>query len=138
LASATRAQPPAEKGEKGAPPTEAKPLDRAELDRRIARVVNEAIMSGVVLWQNQKEEEAVRVEGTFRLFQGTLAAVVPMLDHRPELQKSAGYKLHKGSGMRAVEGAFILRGALDEIQKATAAALVVKPLWERLGGEAGV
>jgi hypothetical protein len=114
------------------------PLDRTELDKRIARVVNAAIITGVNLWLDEKIDRDVRVEGTYRLYQGTLAAVVPLLDHRPELQKIAGYRLKQGSGQMPMQGAFVFREALDEIQKETAPALVVKPLWDRLGGEAAV
>jgi hypothetical protein len=137
-ATATRAQPPVAPKIPEPKKPKLEPLDRTELDKRIARVVNEAIAAGVIVWQNERAAPEVRIEGTFRLYQGTLAAVVPLLDHRPELQKMAAYRLKQGSGHMAVEGAFLFREALDEIQKETAPALIVRPLWERLGGEAGV
>ena len=131
-----------------------KPLDRGELDRRVAEAVYAAAVRGTEMWN-----KGANYEGCFRLYQGTLAAVIPLLDHRPKLAASAKEKLEKAAGMKAVEGAFLLREALDEIQNEIApgakpdpkAAPKVDPkaepkvepkkattLWERLGGEKGV
>jgi len=117
---------------KGAPPAKAAPkvLDREELDKRIARIVYDAAAVGTQLWEQQKN-----YEGTFRLYQGTVAAVQPLLDHHPKLSTLALDALHRSANMKATEGAFVLREVMDAIQKETAVALAPKPLWDRLGGE---
>jgi hypothetical protein len=118
---------------KGAPAGKAAPktvvLDRVELDKRIAHVMYDAAVIGTILW------EAKNYEGTFRLYQGTVAAVQPMLDHHPKLASQALDALHRSKDMRATDGAFVLRDVIDAIQKETAVALTPPPLWERIGGE---
>jgi hemoglobin len=121
-----------------------KPLDRGELDRRVVKVVYEAALLGTDVFNDKKHDEC------YRLYQGTLLAVLPMLDHRPKLAASVKEKLEKAKGLKAAEGAFVLREALDEIQNEIApnpkAELKTEPkvepkkttLWDRLGGEPGV
>lgn len=119
-----------------------RPLDRAEQDRRTARVVYETALLGSELYNKGN------FEGCFRLYQGTLLAVQPMLDHRPKLAALVKDRLEKAAPMRATVGAFVLREALTAIQTETADALVPAkkgeeptpakkgpPLWDRLGGE---
>jgi hemoglobin len=122
-----------------------KPLDRGELDRRVVKAVYDAAVQGTEMWN-----KSANYEGTFRLYQGTLAAVIPMLDHRPKLAAGAKEKLDKAKLLKAVEGATLLREALDEIQHDIAPGPKADPkvepkvepkkttLWERLGGEKGV
>src|SRR5262249_49118952 len=74
--------------------------------------------------------------GCYRLYQGSLMAVLPMLDHRPQLAALVKEKLDKAKGLRAIDGAFVLREALDAILSETEQAR--KPLWDRLGGEKAV
>jgi hemoglobin len=118
------------------------PLDRVEQDKRTARVVHDSALLGSELFNKGNHE------GCFRLYQGTLLAVQPMLDHRPKLAALVKDRLDKAAPLRAAEGAFVLREALDAVQAETAAALVptkdmkgttdVKKgtaLWDRLGGE---
>lgn len=123
-------------------------LDRSELDRRVVRIVYEAALLGTDIFNDKKHDEC------YRLYQGTLLAVVPLLDHRPKLVASVKEKLDKAKGLKAAEGAFVLRDALDEIQHEIApnpkadpktepkADPKVEPkkttLWDRLGGETGV
>jgi hemoglobin len=115
------------------------PLDRAELDRRVVFAVYDAAVKGTELWNKSQN-----YEGCFRLYQGTLAAVIPLLDHRPKLAAAAKAKLDKAASMTAVEGAFLLREALDDIQYDIAPGPKPKiepkkiTLWDRLGGEKGV
>jgi truncated hemoglobin YjbI len=104
-------------------------LLRDELDKRIARIVYDAAVVGTDLWRREN------YEGTFRLYQGTVAAVQPMLDHHPKLAAQALEALRRSANMQAAEGAFVLREAIDAIQKETAVALTPPPLWTRLGGE---
>jgi truncated hemoglobin YjbI len=115
----------------GAPAAKTVPpfLLRSEQDKRIARIVYDAAVVGTQLW------EAQNYEGTFRLYQGTVAAVQPFLDHHPKLSAQALEALKRSANMRATEGAFVLREVLDAIQKETAVALTPKALWDRLGGE---
>src|SRR5262249_18508571 len=99
------------------------PLERAELDKRAARVAYEAAVTGTEIFN--KGDHA----GCFRLYQGTLQALMPMLDHRPQLATSVAEKLAKAKTMRPADGAFVLREALDAIigkPKPT------KSLWDRL------
>lgn len=116
----------------GAPAPKAAPravVDPVETDKRLARIVYDAASVGTLLWDQQN------YEGTFRLYQGTVAAVIPFLDHRPKLSAVAQAALVKSAQMKPTDGAFILREALDAVQKETAVALTPKPLWDRLGGE---
>jgi hemoglobin len=105
-----------------------KPLDRQLLDRRAAKVAYDTAKLGSELWQ------AGNYEGCFRLYQGSLMALRPMLDHRPKLMGSVFEKLNQAAGMRPEDGAFVLRAALDAVREETAAP-PPKPLWDRLGGE---
>ena len=111
----------------------AKPLDRAELDKRAGKVAYETSKLGSELWT------AGEIEGCFRLYHGALLALQPMLDHRPKLAALVKDKLEAAKDQRAEKGAFTLREALDAIQKDTlaiaGAAEKKGTLWTRLGGE---
>jgi hemoglobin len=114
--------------------TDDKPVDRAEIDRRVAKSVFEATQLGTTMFNKNNHE------GCFRLYQGTLLAVNPLLDHRPKLAALVKEKLDKAANLQPVEGAFVLREALDAVQKETGESFFEKkepkkPLWERLGGE---
>jgi hemoglobin len=121
-----------------------RPLDRADLDRRVVKAGYETAVLGTELFNAGKHDEC------FRLYQGTLLAVQPLLDHRPKLAASVLAKMDKARGMKAAEGAFVLRDALDEIQNEIAPGGKPEPksdakvepkkatLWDRLGGDAGV
>ncbi|HEY3788501.1 MAG TPA: group 1 truncated hemoglobin [Urbifossiella sp.] len=120
--------------EKAAAPA---PLERWEIDQRACRTAYAAAKLGTDLW---KEGD---YKGTFRLYQGTLMGLGPMLDHRPRLAAFVREQLDVARGMESERGAFVLREALDAIQADTAEALMMvlpkKPaLWERLGGEKNV
>src|SRR5207249_3000471 len=80
-------------------PAEPRPLDRADLDRRVAVVVYRAAVQGTRLWASKN------TDGCFLYYQATLEAVVPMLDHRPKLQEMAVVRLKRGAGMRTDDGA---------------------------------
>ncbi len=123
---------------------EEKPLDRTELDRRVVKVVYEPALLGTDVFNAGKHDEC------YRLYQGTLLAVVPLLDHRPKLVAAVKDKMDKAKGMKAADGAFTLREALDDIQHDIAPSPKADPksepkvepkkttLWDRLGGEPGV
>lgn len=112
------------------------PLDRAELDKRAAKAAHDAAKLGSDLWT------AGEIEGCFRLYQGALMTLTPMLDHRPKLAEFAKAKLDAAKDQRAERGAFTLREGLDAIQKECSGGEAVgakpqvkKSLWVRLGGE---
>ena len=115
-----------------------KPLERAELDKRVVGAVYETAVLGTDIFNKGNHE------GCFRLYQGTLLAVAPMLDHRAKLQATVKERLKRASGMKAADGAFELRTALDEIQNEIAPVKKAdvetkkKALWDRLGGEKAV
>lgn len=136
------------------PPTPV--LDRAELDKKLVRIAYNAALEGSKIWERRDERAYAEC---YRLYQGTLEAVYPILDlYRPTLAKLVREKLDKAQDMKPEQGAFLLREALDAIQKDTAAALGAsgrgaagpgtetptapttpkKPLWDRLGGEKAV
>ena len=131
-ASVARADdPPPEK--KPAEKPASQPLERSELDKRAARAAYDTAKLGSELWA------AGNFEGCFRLYQGSLLALQPMLDHRPKLASLVKEQLDLAKDAKADKGAFALREALDAIQKETTAASIVVPkkatLWDRLGGE---
>lgn len=113
------------------------PLDRAELDKRAAKAAHDSSKLGSELWA------AGEIEGCYRLYQGSLLALAPMLDHRPKLAELAKEKLEAAKNQRAEKGAFTLRQGLDAIQKECSGegeAVGARPpaknsLWVRLGGE---
>jgi hemoglobin len=107
-----------------------KPLDRAELDKRIVAATYEAAVAGTNIFNGGNQE------GCYQLYKGTLGALAPLLDHRPKLQASVKAALAKASAQKPGDGAFTLRAALDAIQDDIAPGK--KTLWDRLGGEAAV
>jgi len=108
-----------DKGDKG--------LTRADIDKRAALAAYDAAVVGTDLFNNAKD-----FESCYRLYQGTLMGLLPMLDHNPKLTASIKDKLDKAKRMRPIDGAFVLRDALEEVQDLNRAK---KPLWDRLGGE---
>ena len=113
-----------------------KPLERADVDKKVVGAVYEAAVLGTDIFNKGNHD------GCFRLYQGTLMALVPMLDHRAKLQAAVKQRLDRAKGMKASDGAFELRTALDEIQNEIAPAKTAetakKALWDRLGGEPAV
>jgi hemoglobin len=109
-----------------------KPLERLELDKRIVKVVYESALAGTEIFNSGKFEQC------YGLYQGTLMAVAPLLDHRPDLQKSVLLRMDKARSMKVAEGAHELRAALDEIQNTIAPGAKKTTLWDRLGGETNV
>lgn len=144
---------PAGKTPVAPPPTPV--FDRAEMDKKFVRIAYNAALEGSKIWERRDERAYAEC---YRLYQGTLEAVYPLLDSHPKLAELVRDKLDKARGMRPEQGAFVLREALDAIQKETAAALGApghgvagpgtetptvpttpkKPLWDRLGGEKAV
>lgn len=127
-----------------------KPLERAELDKRAAKVAYGTVYYGYQLWEGKN------YDGTYRLYEGSLYALREMLDHRPKLVAVIDDRMGRAGKVRPEEGAFLLREALDAIQAEAAGAAAPakgpvaekkpadkpaadgKPLVERLGGEPAV
>jgi len=120
-------------------------LERLDLDRRIVKTVYDAASLGTEIFNKGN------FEGCYRLYQGTLMAVQPLLDHRPKVAQSVKDKLDRAKSMNVVDGAFALRAALDDIQndiapitstridsKDSKTEAKPKTLWERLGNAGGV
>ena len=107
-----------------------KSIERAELGKWAANIAHDATVTGTEIFN--KGEHL----GCYRLYQGTLQALMPLLDHRPKLAASVKDKMDKAMKMRPADGAFVLREALDMVRDAEGVAK--KPLWDRLGGEKAV
>jgi hemoglobin len=123
------------------------PAPRKELDARITASLHDVIDVGAKVYNSGDEE------GCYRLYNAALSLTVPLLEHRPQLQKATEEKLAKAKSMSAPsERAFALREAIDSIRATvrkdlppagagtappagTGTPAVAKPLWERLGGE---
>jgi hemoglobin len=119
-------------------PQEPQPLPLAEVDKRAKRVAHHAIEVGVALFNagERSPTPQANYEGTARLYEGTLMALVPMLDHRPDTVKAIQFKLDASRTMaKAADRAFALRDGLDEVVKIGAKQVT---LWSRLGGEPAV
>jgi len=107
--------PPAQK-----PAAEHRPLiplplsveNQAWLDRDIYRGLKTVINTGADLY-NQESDRA----GCYRLYQGALTALRPLLDHHPDLQKVIHTGPADAAGKPSVAArAFALRAVLDEIR----------------------
>jgi hemoglobin len=118
------------------------------LDRKVYDLLREVINTGADLYNRQGDRA-----GCYRLYQGSLMTLRPLLAHRPELQQAidrglAGAEQEPNVGRRA----FALRAVIDEIRAASRPAAPAEPkkaeapkkppapatLWDRLGGEEGV
>jgi hemoglobin len=116
-AAAVRSQPPA------------KAVDSKEIDQIINNTLRDVINSGAKLYNRPSNDHA----GCYRLFEGSLMTLKPMLAHRPTLQKAVDDAFAAAEREQSItERAFILRAALDRIREETST------LWQRLGGEKGV
>ena len=99
-----------------------------DLDLRIDRALFEAINSGVQVYSRGD------AAGCYRIYQGSLIAIVPFLAHRPELQASVRKALATEATGGDVQKAFALRAVLDDVRTK----VVARPLWARLGGEPAI
>jgi hemoglobin len=129
----------------------AKPLERKTLDESIYQSLRGVIDHGADLY-NQGDWN-----GCYRLWEGALMSVKPMLDHRPKLQEAIDSGLSKARQDPVLwQRAWALRPVLDKIRsdinadyphkrkrEASEPPLAAdeakkKTLWDRLGGEPGV
>jgi hemoglobin len=126
------------------------PMDRKALDTALYNNLRDVINRGAALYNSGDQA------GCYRLFEGALMAVRPLLAHRPELQKAIS------DGLTGAEQdpmlnrrAFVLRSVLDRVRdginpggKAAAGAPApgtgggpkpaTRTAWDRMGGEGGV
>jgi len=108
------------------------PLSRADLDKRAGLAAFDAVSQGVELFNNDKYDECLRV------YEGAITILRPLFDHHPELSKLIAESIEKSKGLKSsTDKAFVLRAALDEVIKLSAAKKA-GTLWQRLGGEAAV
>jgi hemoglobin len=111
-------------------PTVPAPLPRSEVDARAAQVAYDTVLTGANQFNSGNVDECLL------LYQSTLNALLPFLDHRPELVKLIGDKVTKSKGLtKSADKAFALREALDAIMGTQ---FTQKPLWDRLGGQPAV
>jgi hemoglobin len=114
------------------------PLPRPELDRRVYNSLIDTVNVGSDLF-NAGDRAAC-----YRLYQGALIALSPLLDHRPRMREGVQNALKKAAALRTpAQQAFALRGVIDEILVAIRKDQLMatkrgKTLYERLGGEPAI
>jgi hemoglobin len=124
---------------------DAKPLDRAALDQQIYKTLRDVINKGADLYNNGDQN------GCYRLYEGAVLALQPLLDHRPNMQKAITTGVDSARrNPDLARRAFVLRDVIDQIRndinpkkaddvaKPPPGAGAGKTVWERLGGEANV
>jgi len=119
------------------------PLDRKALDEQIYKTLRDVINKGADLYNSGDQN------GCYRLYEGALLALQPLLDHRPEMQKAISTGIEDARRNADLSRrAFVLRDVIDKVRNDIHPKKpddTVKPppaggktLWDRLGGEAGV
>lgn len=128
-----------------------KPLERKDLDESIYQSLREIIDHGADLY-NQGDWN-----GCYRLWEGALMGLKPLLDHRPKLQETITDGIAKARQEPVLwQRAWVLRPVLNKIRAdinadyphrrkrepgeppLAADETKKKTLWDRLGGEAAV
>jgi hemoglobin len=121
----------------------AKTPDQKSLDKQIRALLPKVINSGADLFN-----EGDRA-GCYRLYQGSLLTLRPLLQHHQDLQQAIDAAFADADKQRSVGArAFALRAALDKIRetlketpgdvKPRGKPAATTSLWERLGGENSV
>ncbi|HMF12529.1 MAG TPA: hypothetical protein VKE94_09495 [Gemmataceae bacterium] len=112
--------------------------DNKELDERIYKVLREVINTGAELYNKPTNDP----KSCYRLYQGSLVTLKPLLAHRPNLQKTIDDAFTNADREPSfAERAFILRYAIDRIREETGGKKEAgkrETLWDRLGGEKNV
>lgn len=118
------------------------PLDRKALDQQVYTTLRGVINRGADMYN------AGDYAGCYRLFEGALLTVKPLIEHRPDVQKAIDRGMAEAARSPDMRRrAWALRGVLDGVRtdingKGAVAKGGVpggkKTLWERLGGEANV
>lgn len=103
-----------------------------DLDARVEKAVLQTINSGAQVYNRGD------AAGCYRLYQGSLIAIGPMVAHRPDLQATiqAGLASTEASGSYG-QKALALRTVLDNV-RSTVISPTGRTLWTRLGGEPAV
>ncbi len=116
--------------------------NNAALDKQIFGALKDIINTGADLYN--KDGDA---PGCYRLYQGALIALRPLLGHHPDLQSSIDAALAESERMTSVrKRAHALNSLLFDIRDKLKPPVAGKtpgqkekaPLWDRLGGEARV
>jgi hemoglobin len=117
------------------------PLDRKAVDGLVYNTLRDVINQGADLYNPPADDW----NGCYRLYEGALMALRPMLDHRPELQKAIDTGLATARANPVVQQrAFDLRRVINRIRDDTnpkgppKPPVAAKTLWDRLGGEDNV
>ena len=92
-------------------PQQDEKVDRKTIDTALYNTLREVINKGADMYNNGD------MTGCYRLFEGALLTAKPMLDHRPELQKSIAKALSAADRDAVTyRRAFALRAALDKVR----------------------
>lgn len=103
---------------------------RKAADARVNQAVLKTIDTGYKLYNGGDPA------GCYRVYQGALTAMAPLLDYRADLKAAVDAGLSKTESLPDVNSrAFALRKVLDQVYAATA---IPKSLWDRLGGQPAV
>lgn len=111
---------------------------RKALDAKVNQAAYRTIDAGFKLFNGGDQA------GCYRLYQGSLTALLPLLDYRDDLRAAVESAMAEADRLPDVAGrAFALRKGLDAIYRATAgprpaANAGARTLWTRLGGEPAV
>lgn len=90
------------------------PVERKEIDATAYKTLREVINRGAEVYN------AGDVNGCWRLYEGALLMLKPMLDHRPELQKAIDDGVAGAAQTPFMDRrAWVLRGVIDRIRKET-------------------
>jgi hemoglobin len=121
--------------EKPPPPLTA---EQKAFDTKVRRSLYDVINHGVDLYQDDKD-----YWGCYRLFEGALQAVTPLLDHHPQLQRAIADGLKEAADLpHPHQRAYHLREVLDkvraELKNDSVLPRQAKSLWDRLGGEKAI
>src|SRR5436190_9204570 len=110
----------------------AAPMDSKALDRQLYETLRDVINRGADIYNGGDWN------GCYRLYEGALISVRPMLAHRPELQKVVDAGLVRAAANpQMAQRAFDLRAAIDRIRDSVNPNPKPAPaagLWQRLGG----
>jgi hemoglobin len=117
------------------------PPDRKALDQGVYRALTDAINKGADLY-NGTSDSPNDPAACYRLWQGALMALKPLLDHQPDWQKAIDAGLAEAEGTPQMKArAWVLRKVMDKIREEInpkskkTEPPVATTLWDRLGGE---
>jgi hemoglobin len=105
-------------------------------EQNLADSMRAVIDTGAALFNKQND-----YAGCYRLYEGALLAVKPLLGNYPALQKTVEDGVFKAKELpKMADRAHLLRKVIDEVRFTMVPASRPKaaPLWERMGGEANV